>query len=62
LLDDAQGRIDVDLDEGDRGVVLGVQVSREVPVGLVRRDEGREGEGAGQGEEQGDLADSSDLA
>jgi len=61
LLDDGKGRIDVDLDEGDRGGMLLVQRSGEITVGLVRRDEGRKGEGAGEGEEEGDFAYSSDL-
>ena len=46
LLDDGEGRIDVDLDEGDRRVVLLVQGSGKVTVGLVGRDECGEGEGA----------------
>ena len=62
LLDDGKGRVDVDLDEGDRRGMLLVERSGEVTVGLVGRDEGGEGERAGEGEEEGDFAYSSDLA
>lgn len=61
LLDDVEGRVDEHLDEGERGVVLGVQGAREVAVGSVGRDEGGEGERGGGGEEERDLADAADL-
>lgn len=38
-----------------------MELSREVPIGLVGRDEGGEGESAREGEEEGDLAYSPDL-
>lgn len=61
LLDDRDGSVDEDLDEGEGRVVLGVQLARKLAVRNVRRDEGRQGEGARGGEEEGDLADTTDL-
>jgi len=58
LLGDLDRDVDVDLDEGDGLVALGdgaVQVARDLAVGEVRRDEGRQGCGRGVGEELRDL-------
>lgn len=58
-LDDGEGRVNKDLDEGEAGLV--VQVAREVTVRDVGRDEGGEGERARRGEEERDLTDAADL-
>jgi hypothetical protein len=60
-LDDGERSVNKDLNEGDRRVVLLVKVAGELAVGNVRRDEGREGQRGGGGEEERDLADAADL-
>ena len=52
------GDVNEDFDEWERAVGVGgvgVELSRELAVGLVWGDEGCEGEGGGVGEELGDL-------
>lgn len=61
LLDDGERRVDEDLDEGDGGGVFFVQLPGELSVRDVWGDEGREGDGGGEGKEEGDLADSSNV-
>jgi hypothetical protein len=58
LLSLLNGDVDEDLDEGERGLaVLGVvvEVTSDLTVGLVGRDERGEGNGGAVGEELGDL-------
>lgn len=60
LLGLGQRHVDKDFDEGQRIVAAGlrragVQVPRNLSVGAVGRDEGREGDGGRVGEELGDL-------
>ena len=58
LLGDLDRDVDVDLDEGDGRVALrdgAVQVARDLAVGEVRRDEGRQGRSRGVGEQLRDL-------
>jgi hypothetical protein len=61
LLDHAQRRIYVDLDERDGRAVLCMQFTREGAVRDVGGDEGCEGERAGRGEEERDFAYTTDL-
>jgi hypothetical protein len=61
LLDDRDGGVDKDLDEGEGRVVLGVQLAGQLAVRNVRRDEGGQGERARRGKEERDLADATDL-
>lgn len=67
LLGDGDGDVDVDLDEG-QGLVVGaagagggVQLAGDLAVGLVGRDEGGQGNGAGVGEQLGDLGDAANV-
>ena len=56
-----QRRIDVHFDKWNLRRVILVEFPREIPVRLVRRDKGSEGDTAGQGEEERDFANPSNV-
>lgn len=65
LLGDFDGDVDPDFHERHAGFAARtlrlVQLAREVAVAAVRADEARDGDGAGVGEELGDLGDAADV-
>ncbi|TLS23288.1 uncharacterized protein PpBr36_05932 [Pyricularia pennisetigena] len=65
LLSDLDGDVDVDLDELERLVALlrglGVQLPGRLPVGAVRRDEGRQRHDGAVGKQLGHLGDPADV-
>jgi hypothetical protein len=61
LFNNLQRSIDVNFNEWNRRVVCLMQLSSELSVRDVGRDEGGQGDACRRGKEKGDFADSSDV-